>query len=366
MTLTRKTSRLPYVFLLLAALLFAAGCDTLGSEEEPAATGAVYVANQGNFGDGNGSITTYDPQTQAAAHNVFGDDLTGTIIQSINLHDDRLYAMANTGGYVDVFDAEAKAQVAQIPVPNPRYMAVVNDSKAYVTTQLYDRPSQVAVIDLATNTVTDSIEVGGAPDGITVADGRAYVALGAFGQDSTVAVIDTETDAVVDTVDADCDGTRYLFTDAQEEVYVVCTGRAIYDESWNVVGHTDGAVRVLDGATGEIVDKIEVDGPLGAAGPGQDAYYAAAAEEAYVVKKDSTLLRLDTAANAHAATIGPIDAAPIGAVAYDVTQRRLYVGHVPGFDQSGTVTIHRRDGTQVSSFTAGVAPTYITFRPTGE
>ena len=349
-----------FIIALIILPVVAVGCDTLGSEEENPAPGAVYVANQGNFTDGNGSVTTYDPATEQTSQNIYGPNLSGTTVQSLTLHDERVYVMANSGGYVNVYDAESNEQVAQMQTPGPRYMAVVSDQKAYVTNQLYSRSSMVSVIDLSTQAVIDSVEVGGSPDGITVAGNRAYVALGAFGASSQLAVIDTETNAVNETIDAECDSPRSLFTDTQEEVWVVCTGVTTDGEDG-----TNGAIRVLDGATGEIVERFSVDGQLGAASLGHDVYYAPDAEEAYIIKGENTLLRFDTRANMQADELS-VGGAPIGAVAYDAGREQLYIGHVPSFTDDGTVTIHRRDGSQVGSFSAGKIPTYIALGDRGE
>ena len=345
-----------FLIALIVLPVLATGCDTLGSEDEDPVAGAVYVANQGNFTDGNGSVTAYDPATEEASHNIYG--LSGTTVQSLTLHEGRVYVIANSGGYVNVYDAESNEQIAQMQTPNPRYMAVASDEKAYVTNQLYGRSSMVSVIDLSTHTVVDSVEVGGSPDGITVAGDRAYVALGTFGASSKLAVIDTDTDAVIDTLDAECDSPRSLFTDAQEEVWVVCTGVTTYGEDGSVTGRTDGAVRVVDGATGEVVKRFAVDGRLGAASLGHDVYYAPGEEEAYVIKGESRLLRFDTEANVQADELA-MGGAPIGAVAYDAERGHIYVGHVPSFTDDGTVSIHQRDGAQVGSFPAGKIPTYI-------
>lgn len=353
------------LFLLTLLLLTAAGCELLGGHEEPdPVTTGVFVANQGSFTDGNGSVSVYDPQAGIA--NAAAVTGLGSIVQSLRFHEGRLYVVANTGNRIDVYDPATLTRTGQVTgLLSPRYMAVAGE-KAYVT-NLYGAPGsftggRVAVLDLASQAKVKDIAVGDNPEGIVVVGRRAYVAHHGFGSGRTLSVIDTATDAVVDTIDVGCDGPRYLLADAEEEVYVFCTGQTLYDDQYNPIGETDGAVRVLDGATGEIIARFDVDGRLGTEGPGQDAYYAPEAEEAYVVLDGHTVLRFDTAANAEAGRLGPLAGAPIGAVAYDDVAGRLYVGHVPDYTTSGTVTVHDRAGAEVDRFTAGIAPTYIAFR----
>ncbi len=105
------------------------GCDG-SAEEELTITRGVYVANQGNFSDGNGSITVYDPDTQASSTMV---DDAGSTVQSATISDGNLYLMSNTGGRIDVYSLETGAAVGQITgLASPRYMAVGPTKIGYV------------------------------------------------------------------------------------------------------------------------------------------------------------------------------------------------------------------------------------------
>src|SRR5690554_3948406 len=168
------------LFLLLLPILLLVGCDSSDPAPEPVAA-TVLVASQGNFSDGDGSVTAYDPEAGTAAE-VLGD--LGSIIQSIELAGDRLFVLANSGGRVEVFDPSGSTRIGRIEVASPRYLTLVSAGKAYVTSLLYDRPSEVIVINPNTLARLDTIEVGGWAEGIAVAHGRAYVATGAFGASS--------------------------------------------------------------------------------------------------------------------------------------------------------------------------------------
>ncbi len=353
----------------LAALMmgaFLAGCDGLGDNEQdvPAPRGVV-VANQGNFGDGNGSVSVYEP----ASRRVQSAAITslGSIVQSVTLEDDRLYVMANTGGRVDVFDAESLEMTAQIAdIVSPRYM-IVDGSIGYVTS-LYGAEGSfsgglVTVLDLDANRIVAEIPVGNNPEGLALLGSRLYAANHGFGDGSTVSVIDTQTREVVDVIEVECDGPRFLAADAEGDVFVFCTGKTIYDDAFNAVGETDGAVRVLDGASGEITVRIAVDGRLGTVGPGQDAFYAADEHAVFVVRDERSVLVFDTRTNSRLETIGPFEGQPISSVAFDDHSGRLYLGRSNGFSQAGEVSVHdRAGGEELDRFTAGVVPTFIAFQ----
>lgn len=359
-------SRLPLCRAALGALLalplvFSA-CDTTTEACDDTAdclppASALYVGNQGNFTDGDGSVTAYDPEGDTATEPIRDFN---SIVQSIAVDGLNLYVAANTGGRVDVYPFGTEGglggqRLAQIPVENPRYVAF-GEGTVFVTSQLYDRPSEVVVADAGTFAVTDTVEVGGFAEGIAVAAGRVFVATGAFGATQEVVVIDATTNEVVQRIDVGCTAPRSLVRDGDGEVWVFCAGSPAMGETPEVAGE----VVVLDAASGDVVDRIAVDGRIDTAGPGQDAY--AAGTEVYAVRDQDTVLRFDAGTNTLAEAI-PVDGDPIGAVAYDGIYGRLYLGRVPGFDVAGTVTIHERDGSQIGVFTAGAAPTSITFRP---
>lgn len=359
----------PFRGLLAATLLvlagFTAGCELLGPDETPEVfTTGVLVANQGNFTDGNGSVSVYDPATRQVNAAPIGG--LGSIVQSLHAPDDFLYVVANTGDRIDVFAQKDFTRTAQIGgLVSPRYMVQGLDGKAYVTNLFGDAGSysggKVSVLDLPGTRKLKDIPVGDNPEGLARVGHRLYVANHGFGAGRTVTVIDTATETVVQTIDVGCDGPRFLAADAENEVYVLCTGQTLYDGNFNVVGETKGAVRILNGATGAVTHRIDLDGRISTIGPGQDAFFAPEADELYVVQDGHTVLRFDTRTNTRTATIGPLPGAPIGAVAYDVTSERLYVAHVPGFTERGTVTLHDRTGAEVDRFTAGIAPAFFLF-----
>lgn len=354
---------LRHTFFAALLLLFTAGCDLANTDDDGGGSASrVFVANQGNFTDGNGSVTVY--QTETDQTNPSAISGLGSIVQSVAFVDDRLYVMANSGNRIDVFDRETLEQVAQISdVVSPRYMLPFGNT-GYVTS-LYGAIGQfdgglVTVVDLESNTKLEEIEVGNYPEGLARVGSRLYVANHGFGKGSTLHVIDTATHAVVDSIDVECDGPRFLVADDDEEVFVFCTGDTVWGDE-GVVSRTDGAVRVLDGSTGEIIARIAVDGQIGTAGFGQDAFLAEEDQRIYAVLDGASVLVFDTDSNSLVETLGPFEGAQIGAVAYDAGADRLYLGRSNGFTAAGEVSIHTPDGDEIDRFAAGVVPSYIAF-----
>jgi len=314
----------------------------------------VFVGNQGNFSDANGSVTAFDPATGTVTQNAVPD--LNTLIQSIALTETTGYVMANTSDRVDVFDPQTMARTGQIlNVPSPRYMALIGGDRAYVS-DLNDET--VSILDLQNNTVIGAIGVGFNPEYIAVHGNRAYVANFGFGFSTTLSVIDTDSDTVVETRELGCDGPRFGAFDRQDELWVFCVGKTVFNADFTeIIEQTNGTVVVFD-AAGIEVARFALDAQIGSGSLGQDVFYSALSEEAFVLA-GSSILAFDTATNT---ALGPIPVpgdTPAAAVAFDATDGRFYVARVPGFTEAGYVSILDRTGASVGQFDAGIAPASI-------
>ena len=198
-----------------------------------------FVTNEGNFGTGNGSISFVD-EYGAVENDVFASINSfalGDVVQSMNIIGSRAYILVNGSSKIEVASVDSMYSVATIDAVSPRYIAKVNDNKAYVTDWGING---VQVIDLLTNTISSTIACGTGPEGITVANGFAYVCnVGGWGLDSTVSVINTTTDAVETTLIVG-DKPNSVVVDVNGAVWVLTGGFTEYDDDWNVVSETAG------------------------------------------------------------------------------------------------------------------------------
>jgi streptogramin lyase len=338
-----------FVLLITTLGVTLASCDLVGDAgtDTPNIDG-VYVANQGNFGDGNGSVSVFDPTTgQVQPTAIEG---LGSIVQGIAVRDTSLLLTANSAARVDLFSTNGPTQTAQVTgVTSPRYAAFDGPSTAYLTDQSFSGPSAVQVLDLdrPQPQITATIEVSGSPEGIAVTADRAYAALGAFGDTTLVASINTRQNTLDDEIDVGCTP-RDVTADETGDVFALCS-------------NTAEAV-ILEGATGTVTSRLSLpDTAETVFGVGDPSTYSPGARELYVAT-DTGVLRIDTQSNTVEATVDVgLSAAP-GAVAYDASRQELYVARPAGFTERGTVTVHDRDGTQTDSFRAGIAPTDIAFQ----
>ncbi|HYE94745.1 MAG TPA: hypothetical protein VD962_00935 [Rubricoccaceae bacterium] len=350
---------------LLAFASFLTACDT-GYEECPddgdcAEPGVlIYAGNQGNFADNNGTITTYGLVSGDTEQNAVPN--LNALVQHLSLHADRLYVLLNfndsfsTGrGRIDVVDPNTNTRIAQVDVSTPRGIAFTGTQRAYVT-NLY--ANTVTPVDFAAGSTGTPIPVGLNPEGIVAVGGRLYVANFGFGFATTLSVIDPATNAVVETREMDCDGPRTLGVDAEDEVWVFCTGKTVYDNEGNVIERTNGEVVVLDGATGAERARLLLTDQIVTASLGQDALVSRTMG-AWAVRADGALLHFDTAANALVGAVTPELPAGhlIGGIGVLEEERLLLIGAVPpDFISAGRVVLVNTQGQVSRDFPAGLIP----------
>lgn len=350
------TARRVFLFLLATAISLALlGCDLSGPNDgsgRTVTTAAVYVGNQGNFGDGNGSVTVFTPESGEVQSTAVSG--LNSIVQSIAVQDTSLYVMANSAARVDVFSTRSLTQTAQLTdLSGPRYLAFVGSNTAYVTDQSFGGPSAVHVLDLSDSEpqIESSISVSGLPEAVATTENRLFASLGAFGDTTLVAAINTIENTLIEEIEVGCPS-RYLASDSDADVFVFCSNAA--------------EAVIIDGFSGQVQNRLSLpDTAATAFNVGQTAFFAPGTRELYVAT-NTEILRIDTQSNTVATTLDVENASSIGAVAYDGVRRELYVARVRGFTERGLVTRHDRDGTQLGSFEAGIAPTHIDFRQTVE
>lgn len=211
--------------VLAIALVAAAGCrkeDPLrflpGENGEPsdyevvdaavnasAEPSGIYLVNQGNQGSNKARLdflnfhngfyirdvfTEYNPEVVKG----LGD--TGNDVQ---VYKGKVFVAVNGSHKVEIMDAYSMKRLAQVDVPNCRFIAFDGNS-AYVTSYvakdketLKTQKGALYRIDLDTYKVTGQVTVGYQPEQLVIMDGKAYVAnSGGYvaGYDDTVSVVD--------------------------------------------------------------------------------------------------------------------------------------------------------------------------------
>lgn len=226
----------------IIAITTLSSCDLSNPQPE---TSKIYedgyfVTNEGNFGQGNGSIS-FVSNFGNVENNVFAITNSfplGDVVQSMSIIDDKSYILVNGSGKIEVADIDSMTSVTTIDVSGPRYIAKVSDEKAYVTDWGING---VQVIDLSTNTISSTIDCGTGPEGIVVSNGFAYVCnVGGWGLDNTVSIINVETDIVETTLTVG-DKPESVVVDVDGAVWVLSSGYTEWNSNWTqILSQTPG------------------------------------------------------------------------------------------------------------------------------
>lgn len=244
-------------FFLLAAI-FMMGCrgeepvlPSAGTQvTDPAATGDIkgfFLLNEGNKGSNKASLDFFDYTSGIYHRNIFPErnpDVArelGDVGNDLQIHGDRLYAVIDNSGLVEVMDAATARHVGIVTVPSCRYIAF-HDGFGYVTSYA----GKVFKFDLATLDVAGECPVGREPEEMAVIGNMLYVAnSGGYTLDNletTVSVIDLET-----------------FTETRRIEVAPNLHRVEVDPGGHLwVSSREGGVSVVEPLSGEIIDVFDM------------------------------------------------------------------------------------------------------------
>ncbi len=349
--------------VITASTVFLSSCDSSsGGEEIPIKTG-VFVVNAGNFGQGNGSVSFYDEELKTISNNVIknannGAEI-GASIESIYQNDGVGYLVCNATDKIEFFGMEDYAFLAN-PITNiskPRYMTVAGD-KAYITcwgpwsTNYSLDASYVAVMNLGSKEIIDSLDCGSGPEGIIAIDSKLYIA---NSYDTTLTVInlnDNSTESIALNAAPQhflVDGSGMLWVTVasafgvhpadQVGVQSINTGTGKLDSFIKVPGMSDEGKMVIDG-NGENIYLLTAQ-PW----PGTDT-------EVFVI--DTKTKTLDSEAL--------ISGENFNGIGFNTTTDKIYVADAAGFAGNGKIMVYDVDGLALDDQITSVGPSHFMFK----
>jgi len=205
-----------------------------------------FVINEGSFLSNNASIS-YINASNAVTNDVYlqvNAVELGDVLQSFAVIGERGYAVLNNSQRVEVVNMRTMQHVTDFTVDYPRHILSIGGEKAYVTNG--SGMGVVKVVNTTTNTITSEIPVGLGPERMLQVEGKVLVMNNGYGAGNSISVIDIATDAVVNTITLS-DGPAQAIRDANGKVWVLCSGQVLYDDMWNVIGHSSAVLYKLDG-----------------------------------------------------------------------------------------------------------------------
>lgn len=246
-----------FQFLFFVAVIFLASCtddeDCCVLPPEPYGSG-VFVANQGNFGSGTGTVSFIgnDGEVQQNIFQTVNSRPLGNVVQSLGFDSGRGVVIVNNAQKAEVVNAGTFESIGVVNgLDQPRYFMGFDESKGYISQWGADGvTSSVKVVDMNDFTISKSISTGSGSDRMLMNGSDLLVVnVGGFGLDSTIAVINTVTDEVSQTIEV-AKNPAALQLDADGDVWVICNG---------TIG-SSGKVMELDGSTYSVKRSLDLPG----------------------------------------------------------------------------------------------------------
>lgn len=227
------------IFTFLALSCLSCMDDNFDTVEYSASPVGLFIANSGNYGSGTSSLSYLDFSSESINNDVItnANDLHywGDVAQSMAIVDSFGYVVVNNSSMVLIINTNTMKVVGKIlDLDSPRYMHVVNKTKAYITS-LYGRT--IHVVDPSSFLDSQTLESWPYAN-IDVANSNAdfdqhstermvqwgpYVFVACWMRDDQILVVDSDNDLVVDSITVGAQPNS-LVIDKYNRLWVLCDG----------------------------------------------------------------------------------------------------------------------------------------------
>jgi hypothetical protein len=222
-----------YFFLLVIAVISCSkGTIRVVNPPNPPVTSTfengIFVVNEGNYTWGNASITFISPK-DSVYPDIFSSQnkrSLGDVAESMQAFKDSGYILVNNSNKIEVVSLKNFKSVKSIIDGNsPRFMAIVDSTKAYVTNMYLD----ISIINLSTLAIEKSIHTGTWTESLIHYNNYMFVSsIGVMSQatsnrNACVLVINTKSDQITDSIKTGKEPTCMVM-DKKNKIWVLCTG----------------------------------------------------------------------------------------------------------------------------------------------
>jgi DNA-binding beta-propeller fold protein YncE len=332
-------------FTLILLVIFSACSKDPENENTPsevfsASTGGVYVTNEGNFGSSNATLTYFDPFTAKVTPDAWmqaNNTALGSLCQSMIQFNDKVYIVMNGSGKIEVCHPHTLVKTATITgLQSPRYILPVSATKAYVSDMA---ANQVYKVDLSTNTVTGGIAMPGATEEMAFLGNKLYITCSTSDK---LYVADIGADSLVDSLTVNF-GANSLRLDAEGKLWILCGGdyfQSIPGSLHKIDPSTMQEERVYPFTSADYPSRLRMNGTR---------------DTVYFLNTGVFKMPLGALSLPVNPFIAPVNQNFYG-LGIDSASGIIYVSDAVDFVQKGEISRHRKDGTKIESFQAGIIP----------
>jgi YVTN family beta-propeller protein len=333
---------------LLLIMIFSCKKDPTYNEKNYELGGGVFILNEGNFTHGDGSLSFYSYDSTKIYNDIFysvnGRKL-GDVPYSMLINDDKAFIVVNNSNKIEIIDPVTILSKGTITgLKSPRYIVPVSATKAYVSSLYSD---SITIVDLASNSITGYINIRRTSEAILAGNNKAFVTSWAGGHE--VMVIDLLTNKVVDSVQVGKEP-ESMVVDRNLNLWVLCSG--------TYAGDDFAKLDKIDFSTNKIIKEYTF--PDVQAAPtclkidalGQTLYYLDGGVRAMNIN-DTSL---------PASPIIPSGSSNLYKIAINPSNGEIFVTDVLDYSSRGYVNIYKKDGTFERKEQADIIPGAMYFK----
>ena len=241
------------LLMLSVIILFVQCNDDPEPVEESFFNNGVFIVNEGNFTDSDGSLSYYDYDSIKVFNQIFesvNDRPLAAIFQSMNFYDGRGYII-DSNGRIEIVDQKDLSSLGTINgnLTIPRYFEGAG-TFGYVTDwgpydDNWGNPdSEILVFNLESMQLSETIDTPSRPEGIVVVDNLIYVANSGSNQ---VTIYDPANNSQVNSIEVNNGPTQFAL-DKNQDLWVLSTGAFI----------TGGALQQINLNTLEVIQTVDI------------------------------------------------------------------------------------------------------------
>jgi hypothetical protein len=361
----KNLSQILFPLIFINVFIFS-GCkkdtpsDPVIVGKQPFAEG-VFIINEGTF-SGTGTVSFYDRTSGIVQNDIFSEINgvpLGTLVQSIAVYDSLAFIVVNGSVKIEVVNAATfKSKGIITGLNSPRYFLGINGNKAYVSDWSTGEgiANRVAVINLQTLTISNSINTGTGPEKMIQTGDEVYVLnVGGFGIDSTITVIDSRYDNVKETIQIGKRPTGIVKA-SDGNIWVMCSGKGF--NGWSQDSDSEGHLMKINSVSHTIEKDVIF--------PGTEIH-----PEKLAINKEGTVLYFLYSGGIYQMNVSShiyeytalVESGNFYNLGCDPVSNVIFASDPIDFQQDGNVyRFSQVDGAMINSVKVGVGPGEFCFR----
>ena len=331
--------------LFIMAIGLILGISSCKDEEEPiegeAATANVLIANEGNFGWGEGTLTLYNSETKELNKEVYKDKnntALGNVFQSIFAVNDGYLLVINNSNKIIHTNSSFELIGEITGFTSPRFIAQANDS-IYYATDLF--ANKLWVFNLNAHSIESDIAIKGWSENLLRVGDEVWVGNMASNK---IVVVDVNTHSVVDSIAVGY-AQQSLKLAKDNMLYVLCQEQTPQNPF----------IALIDPMTKTVLDSLELN-----AGYPTHLNYSESADKLYYL--DGDIYQINAKSNATSSVLIDLNMTSPYAFKLDQAKNEFYVSDAKDWASQSQVLRFSMTGSELDNFSPGIITTDFFFK----